>query len=86
LANAWHVYEAEEHYLGSTNQRAVFDPAGALWTHIKHTPDATQLMGNDHALAIVTPKPDGRLLEFGAAADNPYARMLLLAAVLLIPD
>lgn len=78
------VHDAEGHLVGRLGEERIEDAYGWAWACLDRTPAGRRFIdAAGHELATVTPSPSGERLAFQAAVgDNPFARMLLLAAVL----
>jgi hypothetical protein len=77
---AWEVCDADGRYVGGVRGPHVVDPFGQVVCQ-RVGKNFVTLQGQE--LAALRPEEKGTLLSFGAElADNPFARMLLLAAAL----
>jgi hypothetical protein len=78
------VHDAEGHLVGRCGEQRIEDAYGWAWACLERMGKTRRFIdAAGHELAIVTPAPSGELLAFQpAVGDNPFARMLLLAAVL----
>jgi hypothetical protein len=85
LRAGWEVYDADGRYVGAVFGGYVLDPLGRPLARL--VPGATGksfIAPSGHELATLHPEDGGKRLSFGSALpDNPFARMLLLAAVLI---
>lgn len=86
---AWDVYDADEHCLGTVTGRTVRDSLERRLAFVEQSVDASAwriLSPDGPELATADVSADGCLLTFSAPIDdNPFAKMLVLA-VLLVPD
>jgi hypothetical protein len=86
----WKVFDADGHQVGTVRGRALLDSFGQIFAVIEQPDTAASgrfLTLEGQELGEFSSKPEGTGITFGPKQeDNPFAKMLLLGAVLVLGE
>lgn len=80
----WDVYDAEGRFVGSFHRQVIRDPLGGRFA--KWRPATGQFLGpQGYEVGVLAPSDTDLQLTFSPAIkENPFAKMILLAAALIV--
>jgi hypothetical protein len=88
LSHTWDLHDADDHMVGRIAGGLIQGPLNRFWIMVNQANAAAEFRDPDgRTLATVTRQTDARLVTFaGELKGDPFARMLMLGAALVLPE